>query len=157
MELKPPEGVFERLDDPPKKVHIIEGLRVTFSGTTLQIGEVTVETDQPVLNAVYAGGYVIVLLDPEGYGTGNPFYERNVMGYDVRGRAIWRIGQSQGGFKELGVRHYSPYTRVAAIFDGRFAEVSEVHGLDHDVVPETGYMFNQRIRSDYEFVPLPPR
>lgn len=149
MILKPPEGVFQRIGSEPPKVHRVEGLRVAFSGRTLTIGEATAETDQPILDAVYAGGYVVVLLDPEGYGTDSPNFERNVMAYDLRGRAIWRIGKSQGGFTEKGVRHYSPYTRIAAIFDARFVEVSEVHGLDHDVVPETGYMFNQRIRPDY--------
>ncbi|MFN0043757.1 MAG: hypothetical protein ACKVSF_11170 [Alphaproteobacteria bacterium] len=122
----------------------VDDRRVWFEGTELHIGEASNRTDQPILDIAVAGGYVCVLLDPAGYGPDDPSYERNVMGYDLRARAMWRIAPSQGGYTEHGRRYRSPFVRLASAHGGCFFEVSEALDLDHDVVPRTGILFNMR-------------
>jgi len=73
-------------------------MKVSFSGLELRIGEETIITPWPVLEALDDGQRVIVLLDPDSY-LADPAYRakrragappnRNLLGFSYDGQLLW--------------------------------------------------------------------
>ena len=63
-------------------------IKVTYSGSIVQVGGVEISLPYDVLDAYENKGVVVVLIDPDSY-IGKEKGLRNIVAYDVSGKKLW--------------------------------------------------------------------